>query len=110
MSDFARIPETPIDGPLGYYVNLDERGMFRADVRDPSGESVYEIECEGDDWSIFEHGWMENKADLDGLHGYLVYLGIATEGAELLHGTDFEDRIADDARTLEADPLEEPDF
>jgi len=49
-----------------YYINLDERGEFSADVRDPNGKTVVEF-GEG----IFEDGFMRNKNDISGLEDYL---------------------------------------
>ncbi len=56
-----------------YFINLDERGEFYADVRDCTGETILEIE--GD--SVFEDGWMKHNQDLDGLKEYLCFLAIA---------------------------------
>lgn len=58
---------TPSTGPFGYYVNLDERGDFYADVRDPSGETIFEIHAEGDgSIALIEDGFMRHKTDLAG--------------------------------------------
>jgi hypothetical protein len=55
-----------------YYINLDERGEFRADVRKPSGETIFEI----DGFDIFEDGFMCHANDMGGLADYLADLGI----------------------------------
>jgi len=55
-----------------YYINLDERGEFYADVRDERDQTIFEIK----DVEIFEDGWMRNKHDLHGLKNYLVDLGV----------------------------------
>ena len=67
-----------------YFINLDERGEFYADVRigDVQGYSVFDIH--GGD--IFEDGFMKNKEDLQGLKEYLVYLGIMKENQNLKKG------------------------
>lgn len=63
-----------------YFINLDERGEFRADVRlVSSGETVWQTEG----FEIFEDGFMKNKQDLVGLKEYLVSLRIMGEGDEL---------------------------
>jgi len=63
-----------------YYINLDERGSFFADVRrDKDDCTVYEIHG----GSIFEDGFMDDKHDIDGLRGYLLDLGILTAGDTL---------------------------
>ena len=54
-----------------YYINLDERGEFSADVRDPNGKTVVEF-GEG----IFEDGFMRNKNDISGLEDYLKSMKI----------------------------------
>lgn len=55
-----------------YHINLDERGEFRADVRDAEEQTVFEIEG----FEIFEDGFMKNKYDLVNLADYLIHLGI----------------------------------
>ena len=71
-----------------YHINLDERGSFYADVRDPSGTTVFEIkagnELEPDESSIFDDGFMKHKNDIVGLKQYLVHLGIMKEDQKLI--------------------------
>ena len=56
-----------------YYINLDERGEFYADVRRQSDDvTVYEIHG----YDIFEDGFMRHKQDLDGMRSYLIDLSI----------------------------------
>ncbi len=57
-----------------YWINLDERGEFCADVRNPQGDTVFEIHG----FDIFEDGFMKNKHDVNGLEEYLRDLGIIT--------------------------------
>lgn len=80
----------------GYYINLDERGSFYADVRNARGSTVYEIRDEPDDdsTSIFEDGFMRDKHDLDGLETYLRDLGIIPNDGRILPLNDFE-RLVD---------------
>lgn len=59
--------------PLEYFIDLDERGDFRADVR-RAGATIFEIEG----FDIFEDGFMRHKRDLTGLLDYMRDLGIAT--------------------------------
>ena len=56
---------------LEYFINLDERGEFYADVR-RDGKTIFEIEG----FEIFEDGFMKHKEDLEGLENYLSYLGL----------------------------------
>ena len=55
-----------------YFINLDERGEFYADVRDGSNNTIFEIKG----FDIFEDGWMRNKSDLTGLKNHSVGLGV----------------------------------
>lgn len=83
---------------FGYFIDLDERGEFYADVRKPDGETVYEIrvgsDCD-DVGNIFEDGFMRHKADIEGLGEYLVSLGILGPEDELLDMEAFEARVAE---------------
>lgn len=93
---------TAAPGPFGYYVNLDERGDFYADVRDPSGGTVFELRAESDgSISLIEDGFMRHKTDHAGLRDHLVDLGLIGPDAELLPSDRFEAR-------LDADP-EDPE-
>ncbi len=51
-----------------YYINLDERGEFFADVRDENENTIFEIRG----FDMFEDGFMKNKHDVDGLREYLI--------------------------------------
>lgn len=81
----------------GYFVNLDERGDFYADVRDAEGRTVFEIRAGDslgeDESSIFEDGFMRDKDDLPGLTDYLRSLGVIPQDAEVLSSSDFEQRL-----------------
>jgi hypothetical protein len=81
----------------GYYVNLDERGEFYADVRDHQENSVFELRS-GPDGTIdlIEDGYMKHKTDLDGLEAYLKEISILSADAELLTMSEFEERLEDD--------------
>jgi len=73
-----------------YFINLDERGSFRADVRDCTGKTVFEISAgdelaEGES-SIFEDGLMRHKDDLEGLREHLVEIGIMDIDQNLVKG------------------------
>ncbi|OCG90028.1 hypothetical protein LMG667_03390 [Xanthomonas euvesicatoria] len=83
------------DPPLfGYFIDLDERGSFLADVRDELGNTVFEIragnELADDESSIFDDGFMRDKHDLSGLQEHLVSLGILEKDHRLLASSDFE--------------------
>lgn len=65
-----------------YFINLDERGEFFADVRDPDGNTVFEIRG----FEIFEDGFMKHKHDLAGLENLLQASKVVPKGAALVHG------------------------
>jgi hypothetical protein len=77
-------------------------GDFYADIRDPSGETVFELRAEEDgSIGLIEDGFMRHKTDLSGLREHLVDLGLIGPDAELLPSDRFEAR-------LDADP-EDPE-
>jgi len=63
-----------------YYINLDERGSFCADVRNSSGETIFEIKAGNElaegEVSIFDDGFMADKNDIAGLTDYLRSMAI----------------------------------
>lgn len=65
--------------PLEYFINLDERGEFFADVR-REDETVFQIHG----FDIFEDGFMRHKDDMPGLLDYLRQLGIADKDDTLV--------------------------
>lgn len=92
------------DSPIfGYYINLDERGDFYADVRDPDGETVFAFHAGAslgeDETSIFEDGYMKDKDDVAGLTEYLRQLEIIPPDGEVLTMPEFE------AKTMAAPSL-----
>lgn len=77
----------------GYYVNLDERGSFYADVRDAAGQTVFEIRADGEEIDLVDAGYMRHKTDVDGLAEHLRALEIIPQDAEVLGSRDFEERL-----------------
>lgn len=79
---------------FGYYIDLDERGDFYADVRDVAGRTVFEIRAgdllDPDESSIFEDGFMRHKSDLKGLTDYLRDLGVIGTQDQVVPASDFE--------------------
>lgn len=61
-----------------YYINLDERGEFYADVRDENDNIIYEIKSDEEtgEISIIKDGYMRHKRDCFGLTAYLKQLKI----------------------------------
>jgi hypothetical protein len=68
-----------------YYINLDERGQFYADLRNERGSTVYEIMTDDDGkcWQ-FEEGIMSHKNDLSGLEQYLRLIGLIPQEAMIV--------------------------
>lgn len=81
------------DNIYGYYVNLDERGSFYADLRDASGETVFEIRADGEEIDLVDAGYMRHKIDIDGLAEHLRALEIIPRDAEVLDSRRFEERL-----------------
>jgi hypothetical protein len=70
-----------------YYINLNERGDFNADVRAEDGTSVFEIISLEHMWEMMEDGWMRDKRDLNGLCEYLTYhVNVMTDEDRLVSG------------------------
>ena len=65
-----------------YYINLNERGCFFADVRDDEGETIFEIHG----FDIFEDGFMADLYDLGGLEGLLIEQGYIDKSDTLVMG------------------------
>lgn len=90
---------TRSDELFGYFVNLDERGSFYADVRGADGETVFEIRADGEEIDLVDAGYMRHKTDVDGLSEHLSSLGIIPAGATILDSARFEaelERIVED--------------
>jgi len=54
-----------------YFVNLDERGEFNADVRNKNGDTMFQIHDADELESMVDFGFMKHGKDLDGLQEYL---------------------------------------
>ena len=65
-----------------YFINLDERGEFYADVRDPDGNTVFEVKG----FEVFEDGFVDHKYDLESLEDHLHMLGFMPKGVSLVRG------------------------
>lgn len=60
-----------------YYINLDERGEFYADVRDPeTDDSVFEIADIDHLNELVEDGFIDNGHDITGIQEYLIDMEI----------------------------------
>jgi hypothetical protein len=75
------IKPAKIDLRPEYFINLDERGDFYADVR-VNEKTVFEIHG----FDIFEDGFMKRKTDLAGLEQHLKSMGIINDDATLIRG------------------------
>ena len=85
--DLPRNPETI----FGFYVNLNERGDFYADVRDAAGTTIWTIrnDADGEIPEIVD-GHMKHKGDISGLEAHLASMGVIPNTADLLESADFE--------------------
>lgn len=68
----------------GYFINLDERGEFYADVRDPdTGETVFEITTPGAT-ELVEDGFVKDVRDPGEIELHLIDLGIIEPDDEVI--------------------------
>jgi len=92
--DLAELQGKPL---FGYFINLDERGSFQADVRDKDGTTLYEVrggdELQEDDESLVSMGYMSDFHDTTGLQGYLQQMGVLSADAQLMPSADFEQAL-----------------
>lgn len=87
------LPEDP--GALyGFYVNCDERGEYRADIRNVLGATVFEYGSNDEGRiELVDDGHLKHARDLNGLEDYLRENGILPDNSELLDMPDFEARL-----------------
>jgi hypothetical protein len=81
---------------FGYFVNLDERGEFYADVRDETGNTVFEVRLGGDDEDtsdLVQDGFMKHRRDISGLQSHLIDIGLIGSQDEILTMTDFTSQM-----------------
>lgn len=73
-----------------FFINLEERGSYYADVRDANDKTIYEIRIDGSDGdsTIFEDGYMKHTHDIRGLESHLKTLGLIGKDDELVDGED----------------------
>lgn len=94
MKESAATENRGLQVNYGYYINLDERGDFQADVRDASGKTVFEFSAgcslEEDESSLFDDGFMVNKNDIEGLTSYLRDCGFIPQNGVVLKMSEFE--------------------
>jgi hypothetical protein len=83
-----------------YYlvVNLDERGLYSADVYDPKDHIIFSIDSAETMNELIEGGFLKYKADEDltGLTHYLMSMNIIPNYSEVYSEDEFQDKIADD--------------
>jgi len=84
----GKLDEAKGDKVYEYHINLNERGLFYADVRDNNGNSVYEIKIgygEEEDNNPIEDGFMKHVRDIAGLEQYLKEIGIISAGSKIVN-------------------------
>ncbi len=72
-----------------YYINLDERGEFSADVRNFKGKTIFSITsvfCSADEIEDMLYGYMRHKNDIEGLRKYLISSKLIKESDKLIKG------------------------
>jgi hypothetical protein len=70
-----------------YFINLDERGYFNADVRDPdTGETIFEIVDIEHANELIEDGFLSTVHDAAEIGDYLDELGIINEEDIVIEG------------------------
>ena len=82
----------------GYYVNCDERGEFRADVRAQDDTTLYEVMSDEDGEIVeIEGGFMSDPYDVSGLYDMLRQNGVLSEDDKMLPATEAEELWAQTA-------------
>jgi len=66
-----------------YFINLDERGEFYADVRDSDDNTVWEIADVEHLNELVEDGFIQHGDDIDGIEVYLLDMEIIPENSAL---------------------------
>ena len=69
-----------------YYININERGDFNADVRAPDGTTVFEIQNADHMWELVEDGFMHDGEDISGLFEHLCTIGLVTDNDRIVSG------------------------
>jgi hypothetical protein len=72
-------------------IDLDERGSFSGHVENQNGKEVFTFSNEDpetgwpseDGFWLVEDGFMKHRRDVDGLHKYLMDMGIAKPGSTI---------------------------
>jgi hypothetical protein len=92
---FAKGGGTPHFTDFYLVVNLDERGLYSADVRNPYDEIVYSIKSTEQMNQLIEDGFLKYKADqdLNRLTKYLMKLDIIPNGSQIYSQEEFENSM-----------------
>lgn len=83
----------------GYFIDLDERGSFLADVRDLDGKTVFEVRAGDslgeDETSLIDDGFMRDTRDISGLTDYLRSMNVIPSHASVVTMQEFEQALLD---------------
>lgn len=90
----------------GYYINLDERGEFSADVRNLESESILAIRSTEEGLWTVNLGFMRHGKDIDGLQAYMREMDLIEKDATVLPMADFERYKQQMLHYPDEDPLE----
>ncbi len=87
-----------------YHINLDERGLFYADVRDENDKSVYWIKIgygEDKDNNPMEDGFMRHTRDIQGLEAHLRDVGVIGKNDKIV--SPYSEGIQEDVDDMDID-------
>ena len=91
--------EKPMSQDFGFYINLDERGEFFADVRRLDEQTIWELHTE-EAAELVEDGFIDNPRDLQQIEKHLKSVGVLRE-ADSLHGMQAFETIQEQQSGLE---------
>ena len=71
-----------------YYINLNERGEFNADIRDTNDTTLYEIASSDHLNDLVEDGHMRHYHDVTSLKAYLIDMSILPADCKVYRGNE----------------------
>lgn len=90
---------------FGYYINLDERGEFYADVRNRNEDTIFEVHSNEEGVvELIEDGFMKHTCDLAGLSEHLSSIGFIPKGAIIHPMGEFEEMLAAETEDEDLSP------
>ena len=71
-----------------YYINLNERGDFNADIRDANNTTLYEIASPECLTELVDSGYMNHYQDITSLKAYLIDMSILPADCKVYRGNE----------------------